>query len=136
MTDETPKPGSTGDETFWEESETPGQGREWMTQLQQMIDKLATQAGPVVREVGAKAAELAALAGEKAGPVAHRAAELTTEAGQKLADRSRDFAAEIRRDQAARGERPMTDESQAAGEVASSEAAEAPSSEETKTGVG
>ncbi|HYL40738.1 MAG TPA: hypothetical protein VET90_05455, partial [Candidatus Binatus sp.] len=63
MNDETPKPGSTGDETFWEEPEAaPGQGREWLTQLQQMIEQLATQAAPVVREVGAKAAELAALA--------------------------------------------------------------------------
>ena len=111
MTDETPKPeGSTGepsgDDTFWEESNgTGGPGREWVGQLQQMIEQLATQAAPVVREVGAKAAELAALAGEKAGPVAHRAAELTTEAGLKLAERSRDFAAEIRREQVARGER-------------------------------
>ena len=139
MTDETPKPGSTGDETFWEESETPGQGREWMTQLQQMIDKLATQAGPVVREVGAKAAELAALAGEKAGPVAHRAAELTTEAGLKLADRSRDFAAEIRRDQAARGERPVSEapgSGEATGESGASAGEEPASEEPTTTGVG
>ncbi|HJW20989.1 MAG TPA: hypothetical protein VJ506_01020, partial [Candidatus Limnocylindrales bacterium] len=131
MSDETPKP-ETGDETFWEEPAAPGQGREWMTQLQQMIEQLATQAAPVIREVGAKAAELAALAGEKAGPVAHRAAELTTEAGLKLAERSRDFAAEIRRDQAARGERPTTEESEPAGEAATTDA-EAPASEETKT---
>lgn len=134
MTDETPKPGSTGDETFWEEPEAaPAQGREWMTQLQQMIEQLATQAAPVVREVGAKAAELAALAGEKAGPVAHRAAEFTADAGLKLAGRSRDFAAEIRRDQAARGERPAADRTHAAEDAA---AAEEPSSEEpTTTGV-
>ncbi len=129
MTDETPKPGSTGDDAFWEETGTgPTQGREWLTQLQQMIDKLATQAGPVIREVGAKAAELAVLAGEKAGPVAHRAAELTTEAGLKLADRSREVAAEIRRDQAARGERPGSE---------TPPVAEEPSTEEpTTTGVG
>ena len=71
MTDETPKPEGTAEETFWEQPEAaPGQGREWVTQLQQMIEQLATQAAPVIREAGAKAAELAALAGEKAGPVA------------------------------------------------------------------
>ena len=70
--------GSTADDTFaWTEPEArratpaprPASGS---TQLQAMIEKLATQAAPVVREVGAKAAELAALAGEKAGPVARR----------------------------------------------------------------
>ena len=119
MTDETtsgPGPGdehqgtgstSAGDDAFWHEPEThAAKSNEWLGQLQTMIEQLATQAAPVVREVGAKAAELAAAAGEKAGPVAHRAAALTTEAGLKLAERSRTFAAEIRRDQAARGEGP------------------------------
>ena len=63
------------------------QAREWLAQLQAMIENLATQAAPVVREVGIKAAELAAKAGEKAGPVAQRAAELTGQAGHKLAER-------------------------------------------------
>jgi hypothetical protein len=71
-----------------------------------MIENAATQAAPVMREVAAKAAELAAVAGEKAGPVAARAAELTAEAGHKIAERSRDLATELRRDQAARGEAP------------------------------
>jgi hypothetical protein len=100
-------PESTGshDETYWEEpAPQSGSGREWVSQLQTMIEQVATQAAPVAREVGAKAAELAALAGEKAGPAAHRAAQITTEAGLKLAERSRTFAAEIRREQAARGE--------------------------------
>ncbi len=73
-------------------------GREWLAQLQAMIDDLATQAAPTVRQVGAKAAELAAVAGEKAGPIAQRAAEITGEAGQKLAERSRHLAEELRRD--------------------------------------
>jgi hypothetical protein len=99
-------PGST-DEPFWQEPAAPKtESREWVVQLQTMIEQLTTQAAPVIREVGAKAAELAALAGEKAGPVAHRAAALTSDAGMKLAERSRTFAAEIRRDQAARGEGP------------------------------
>jgi hypothetical protein len=106
-TNESATPG-TGDETFaWsaepESSTTGGQAREWLAQLQEMIQNLATQAAPVVREVGIKAAELAAVAGEKAGPMAQKAAELTGQAGQKIAERSRDLAAELRRDQAATG---------------------------------
>ena len=103
------------DETFaWHEPDeaTGGrrdQAREWVGQLQTMIEQLTTQAAPVVREVGAKAAELAALAGEKAGPVAQRAAELTGQAGLKLAERSRDLAAELRRDLAARGDSDAAD---------------------------
>ncbi len=103
-TTETSRPDAPADETF-EFTAEPESGatarttaREWLGQLQSMIEGLAEQAAPVVREVGAKAAELAALAGDKAGPVAQRAAELTAEAGQKFAVRSRDFAAEMRRD--------------------------------------
>lgn len=72
-------------------------GREWLDQLQSMIDDLATQAAPVIRQVGVKAAELAALAGEKAGPFAHRAADATETVGIRLAERSRQFAEELRR---------------------------------------
>ncbi len=98
--------GQAADETFaWSaEQDTSAanpQAREWLTQLQAMIENLATQARPVIREVGIKAAELAVMAGEKAGPVAQRAAELTGQAGQKLAERSRDLAAELRSQQAA-----------------------------------
>jgi hypothetical protein len=108
QTDSTnPEMGSnTGDSYAWTEPDgsTTDRGekaREWLTQLQAMIENLATQAAPVVRDIGAKAAELAAIAGEKAGPVAQRAAELTGQAGQKLAERSRDLAVELRRDAAA-----------------------------------
>lgn len=72
-------------------------GREMLVQLQQMIDTLATQAAPVMREVAAKAAELAAVAGEKAGPLAHKAAGVTEMVGQRVAARSKDFAADLRR---------------------------------------
>jgi hypothetical protein len=109
MTDSTstnnePEMGSSSDDSFaWTEPEKEQAGagqqaREWLTQLQAMIENLATQAAPVVREVGIKAAELAAKAGEKAGPVAQRAAELTGQAGTKLASKSRDLAADLRRD--------------------------------------
>lgn len=117
------------DETFaWsaEPGSTSGgamnQGREWLAQLQSMIEQLTTQAAPVVREVGAKAAELAAIAGDKAGPVAQRAAELTGQAGQKLAERSRDLAAELRRDAGMSGEiEGSTDASSIAGDPIASD---------------
>ena len=78
------------------EATTPSQAREWLAQLQQMIDQIAAHAAPVARDVAAKAAELAAVAGEKAGPLAKRAAEKTGEVGTRVADRSRRFAEEIR----------------------------------------
>jgi hypothetical protein len=111
MTDDTTTKGGSeagagSDEFAWTEPEQTGtdagsRAREWLTQLQAMIENLATQATPVVKEVGAKAAELAAIAGDKAGPVAQKAAELTGQAGQKIAEKSRDFAADLRRDVAA-----------------------------------
>lgn len=79
-------------------------GREMLVQLQQMIDTLATQAAPVMREVAAKAAELAAIAGEKAGPIAHRAAGVTETVGQRVAARSKEMAAEFRRGRETGGE--------------------------------
>ncbi len=75
--------------------------REWLAQLQAMIDNVATAAAPVMREIGAKAAELAAAAGERAGPFAQKAAEATAHAGSKVAERGREVAAELRRDQKA-----------------------------------
>jgi hypothetical protein len=109
MTDDTSTKGTGSeseagsDEFAWTEPEpTSGdagaKAREWVSQLQAMIENLATQAAPVAKEIGAKAAELAALAGDKAGPVARKAAEVTGEAGQKLAVKSREFATELRRD--------------------------------------
>ncbi len=91
------------DEFAWTEPEqgsndAGAKAREWLSQLQTMIENLATQATPVVKEISAKAAELAAIAGDKAGPVAHKAADYTGQAGQKLAEKSRDLAAELRRD--------------------------------------
>jgi hypothetical protein len=74
-------------------------GREMLVQLQQMIDTVATQAGPVMRDVAAKAAELAAVAGEKAGPWAYKAAGATEALGQRVAAKSKDFAADLRRPQ-------------------------------------
>jgi len=71
-------------------------GREMLAELQTMIDDIATQAGPWLREVAAKAAELAAVAGERAGPLAQRAAEATGRVGERVAARSKEMAAELR----------------------------------------
>lgn len=72
-------------------------GERWLGQLQEMIDQAGKTAGPVLRDVAAKAAELAAVAAENAGPVAHKAADVTESVGGKLAARSKDLAADLRR---------------------------------------
>jgi hypothetical protein len=72
-------------------------GERWVGQLQEMIDQAGRQAGPVLRDVAAKAAELAAVAAENAGPVAHKAASVTEHVGDRLAARSKDLAADLRR---------------------------------------
>src|SRR6187402_2390092 len=100
---------SNGTNAEWDSSANPTEsapeesapktaaGREMLVQLQQMIDTIATQASPVIRDVAVKAAELAAVAGQKAGPLAYKAAEVTDSFGQRMAARSKDFAAEMRR---------------------------------------
>ena len=75
----------------------PPAGREMLAQLQQMIDTISYQAGPVMRDIAAKAAELAAVAGAKAGPLAHKAADVTDHLGQRVATRSKTFADDLRR---------------------------------------
>jgi hypothetical protein len=75
----------------------PKAGAERMLgQLQSMIDTVATQAAPVVRQIGAKAAELAAIAADRAGPLAHKAADATADASVRLAEKSRTWAADLR----------------------------------------
>lgn len=94
-----------GDETFgWTASDDePAAGGDarataerMLGQLQSMIDSVATQAGPVVRQIGAKAAELAAVAADRAGPLAHKAADVTADASGRIAEKSRTWAADLR----------------------------------------
>jgi hypothetical protein len=68
-----------------------------ISQLQVMIDQAGKTAGPVLRDVAAKAAELAAVAAENAGPVAHKAASVTEHVGDRVAIRSKDLAADLRK---------------------------------------
>ena len=91
--------GSDGAESWTPPSGTSGDARvrDWIAQLQAMIDGVTTAAAPHVREIAAKAAELAAKAGDAAGPVAKKAAGVTSDVGQKVAAKSRDFAADMRR---------------------------------------
>ena len=72
-------------------------GERMLGQLQEMIDQAGKTAGPVLRDVAAKAAELAAVAAQNAGPVAHKAANVTESVGGKVAARSKDLAADLRR---------------------------------------
>jgi hypothetical protein len=71
-------------------------GEKMLGQLQGMIDSVATQATPMARQIGIKAAELAAAAADRAGPFAQKAAEATVDASAKFAERSRHWAAELR----------------------------------------
>ncbi len=64
-------------------------------QLQVMIEAAGKTAGPILRDVAAKAAELTAVAAQNAGPAAHKAAQVTEHVGDKLAVRSRDLAADL-----------------------------------------
>jgi hypothetical protein len=98
-------PGEPGPETDDSQNPTsaaPGDDtrqpfRDMLVQLQSMIDTVAEKSGPVLREVAAKAAELAAVAGERAGPIAYKAAEATQKIGQRVADTSKEVAADLRR---------------------------------------
>src|SRR5829696_3126016 len=99
MTDQNPY-GSTppGEDPFATEGDSTAnaKGSEWLSQLETMIQDIATQAAPVARQVAAKAAELTAVAAVKAGPLAQKAADATSDAGQKLAERAQNLATELR----------------------------------------
>ena len=115
------EPGSGGPNRREQAARARESAERWIGQLQEMIDQAGRQAAPLLRDVAAKAAELAAVAAENAGPVAHKAANVTESVGGKVAARSKDFAADLRRaaDQArqhahdaaeAEGTEPPTDD--------------------------
>jgi hypothetical protein len=116
-------------------------GEKMVGQLQSMIDNIATQAAPVARQVGAKAAELAAAAADRAGPFAIKAADATADASEKLAVSARQWAADLRSKTAE--EAPGANGHDASGGIAVAAAeAEAPSQptpadhvEDTSTGI-
>lgn len=65
-------------------------------QLEAIIQNLTAHATPILREIAARAAELAAKAGEAAGPLAHKAATVTEEVGGRLAAKGLEVATELR----------------------------------------
>lgn len=95
--------GPSADETFtW--TDEPGHGgpkagataADILESVRGAVDDLAERAGPTVRELSARAAELTAVAADRAAPLARRAGEVTAEVSGKLAARSREWASELR----------------------------------------
>ena len=111
--------GGSADEAAggWSSGGRPGAGRasamaqHWLAELQSIAENLAKESVPVIREVGAKAAEIAAIAADRAGPLAIRAADATAQASTRVAENSRSLAAELRRPPTAGegGESPADD---------------------------
>ncbi len=66
---------------------------------------LAERAGPTVRELSARAAELTATAANKAAPYARKAGAATADASLKLAESARGWAADLRAQAKAIGDR-------------------------------
>ncbi len=102
--------GWTAEDTTSSQAGTGTTAERMVAQLQSMIDSIATQAGPVVRQVGIKAAELAAAAADRAGPIAHKAADATADASVKIAERSRVIAADLRREMSGSSNDSSTDD--------------------------
>ena len=79
---------------------SPKSGDAWnepaIRQLDSMIENVANYAKPVLREIAARAAELAAKAGDAAGPMAHKAADKTEVIAGRVAVRGREVASELR----------------------------------------
>lgn len=91
------EPGTGGPSRREQAARARESAERWLGQLQDMIDQAGRQAAPLLRDVAAKAAELAAVAAENAGPVAHKAANVTEHVGDRLAARSKDLAADLRK---------------------------------------
>ena len=96
--------GPTADETFtWADDTARGGPKgggtaaaDILESVRVAMDDLAERAGPTVRELSARAAELTAVAADRAAPLARRAGEVTAEVSGKLAARSREWASELR----------------------------------------
>ena len=81
-----------------------------LRQLDTIIENVTNYATPVLREIAARAAELAAKAGQAAGPIAQKAADRTGEVGDMVASKSRAFASDLRNDADARPANPAADD--------------------------
>ena len=100
---ETGRPAASGDMPSPKPSSGRSAGEPVIRQLDSIIDNLASYATPVLREIAARAAELAAKAGEAARPMAQKAADKTEEVAGRLATKGREVASDLRRDTAVAG---------------------------------
>ena len=85
--------GTTGPET---RSAGGSTATRLLESVREVVDDLAERAGPTVREISARAAELTAIAADRAAPFAKRAGEVTADASGKLASKTREWASELR----------------------------------------
>jgi hypothetical protein len=122
------EPGTGGPNRREQAAHARESAERWIGQLQDMIDQAGRQAAPLLRDVAAKAAELAAVAAANAGPVAHKAANVTEHVGDRLAARSKDLAADLRK--AAEASRTQATQDGEAADVAAD--ADAPMDGEAK----
>jgi hypothetical protein len=101
----TPNPSpETGSSSSWGETTPGGNGDKpdagmasgILGSIRDAVEVLPDKATPAVREISAKAAELAAVAADRAAPLARKAGEVTADASGKLAEKSRGWASDLR----------------------------------------
>lgn len=77
-------------------SGTRDDGGTVLDSIRDAIDDLAAMAGPAVRDLSVRAADLVAVAADRAAPIVKRVGDATAEASTKAADRSRTWASSQR----------------------------------------
>jgi hypothetical protein len=92
--------------------------------LRVAANDLAERAGPTVRDLSARAADLTATAADKAAPLVRRAGAATADASVKLAEAARGWAADLR------GDKAGTSAAEASGAQSATAVAEQPYVEE------
>jgi hypothetical protein len=78
---------------------TNGAGTKTMDVIETLrvaVEEFTEKASPVVRQFSARAADVVATAADKAAPLAHKVGDATADASEKLAVKSRTWAAEVR----------------------------------------
>jgi hypothetical protein len=94
-----PDAGNLGSSTNGASDSTNGAGAKTMDVIETLrvaVEEFAEKASPVVRQFSARAADVVATAADKAAPLAHKVGDATADASEKLAVKSRTWAAEVR----------------------------------------
>jgi ABC-type transporter Mla subunit MlaD len=94
-----PDAGNLGSSTNGASDATNGAGAkatDMIESLREAVEEFAEKASPVVRQYSARAAEVVATVADKAAPLAHKVGDATADASEKLAVKSRTWAAEVR----------------------------------------